>query len=266
MMDWKGMAASRRYLIWAFMLVGCFASCARSEVEEQGPSWKYLVERTTNKWDGLTKKKKVHIDRAFVHYGAGAEDAGGQRKGIPQVVYIDENGNPLAKAAYYGPPIIPRRDAKKYELLNEIGDGIGSEPNRPLPVSIVANNFPVLPLKPERQLKEGLEWSAEVYMCIMVLKLWFPVTINHKMIGYQQKHGRRCAAIEYILEGELKTAEQPSRFADEEGRGLRGEYGLKCRGKAYFDPAEEIVVEKEQALLWTRHGEKGRRLGDGRIE
>jgi hypothetical protein len=189
---------------------------------------------------------------------------------VPQVVYIDENGNPLAKAAYYGPPIIPRRDAKKYELLNEIGDGIGSEPNRPLPVSILANNFPILPLKPEGQLKEGLEWSAQVYMYIMVPKLWFPVTINQKMIGYQRKQGRSCMVIEYTLEGELKTPEHASRFVswvvDEGGGETRGEYALKGHGKAYFDAAEEIIVEKEQTLSWTRHGERGSRLGDGSVE
>ena len=257
---------SIRYFILGVFLAGSFATNSRAEVTEKAGSWKYLVERTTTEWDKLTEKKQVHIDRAFVHYGAGVEDAGGQKKGIPGVVYIGENGNRLAKAAYYGPPIIPRRDAKKFELLNEIPEGIGSERNRPLPVSIVANNFPILPLKPEGQLKEGLEWSRQVYMCFVVRKLWFSATINHKMIGYQRKQGRSCMVIEYKLAGELKTAEHPSRFAEEEGRGLRGEYGLKGHGKAYFDAAEETIVEKEQTLSWTRHGERGRRLGDGRVE
>lgn len=62
--DWKRLMVSTRYLIWASLMIGCVASCTWSEAAEEEASWKYLVERTTSKWDELTKKKEVHIDRA----------------------------------------------------------------------------------------------------------------------------------------------------------------------------------------------------------
>ena len=71
-------------------------------LEEKGKSWKYLVERKAIVQEHPNVKEE-YIDRAFVYYGSGSENAGGQEIGIPQVVYIDSNDIPLLKPKYHPP-------------------------------------------------------------------------------------------------------------------------------------------------------------------
>ncbi|MHC4658563.1 MAG: hypothetical protein ACYS83_05215, partial [Planctomycetota bacterium] len=145
---------SVRYLVLVFLLAGSFATNTEKEA-----SWKYLVERTIKKKDHITGKKEVHTDRAFVYYGAGAKQAGGQIKSVPQVVYVDEDGNRLAKAVYYESAIVPH-DSKKLGLFSMLPGDPGSEPNLPGPAHILPKSFSILPLSPEAGLRKGLNWSS----------------------------------------------------------------------------------------------------------
>ena len=176
------MIASRRYLIWAFLMIGCLGSWASPEVEEDGTSWKYLVERTTNQWDGLTKKKEVHIDRAFVYYGAGAKQAGGQRRGVHQVVYVDESRKRLPKADYFESPFVPR-SLEKLTLSGKFPDNQGLERDFPLPAAGLPKGFDVFPLKPEAELREKSRWNFTWYLMIDDYRpdAMFPATISHEV-------------------------------------------------------------------------------------
>ena len=69
-----------KYGTIVFFLVALFISGAFANAGQAKGSWKYFVERTTTDWDKLTNKKKIHIDRAFVYYGAGVKQAGGPVK------------------------------------------------------------------------------------------------------------------------------------------------------------------------------------------
>jgi len=246
-----------RYFILGFLLVGFFANNLWSEVTEEKASWKYLVERTTTLQDNLANKKEVHIDRAFVYYGAGAKQAGGQMKEVPQVVYIDEDKNRLPRAVYYA-SAFEVLDSKKLTLTGKLRDDIGSDPDLPLQVGILVVDFSLLPLEPEGELKEELSWTRTWYVYIgWETKFTFPVTIKQEVNGYERKKGRRCAVIKYTATGEFKHVDDK--------RDLRGEYYLNGNGTAYFDTAEGIIVEKEQTISWTRFGEKLWRFEDGKV-
>ena len=135
-----------RYFVLGFLLTGSFATNSRAEATEKEGSWKYLVERTTTQRDNLTNKEKVYIDRAFVFFGAGAKQAGGQIKSVPQVVYVDEDGDRLAKAVYYESAIVPiLKVTSSSRLLKKIPyprllmkNGTGKPPIRALLCNSVA--------------------------------------------------------------------------------------------------------------------------------
>ena len=255
-----------RYVTMSFTLAVITFSQAFADTDEAQVSWKYLVQRTITKKDNINGKKEVHTDRAFVYYGAGAKEVGGQIETVPQVVYVDEKLDRIPTATYYGQAILPRRGAEKFELWSSLPEDIGSDPTSSVPVSIVANNFPLLPLKPKRKLSEGFHWNSTIYMCFAVSKLWFPATINHRVTGYAQTMGRRCAIIDYTVFGEFKSADHPERFTEQKRQKLRAKYNIKGQGTAYFDPVEEIIVEKEQTIYWTSFGEKLSRLEDGSVD
>jgi len=254
-----------RYFVLGFLLTGSFATNSRAEVTEKEGSWKYCVERTTTVRDNVANKKEVHIDRAFVYYGAGAKQAGGQIKSVPQVVYVDEDGDRLAKAIYYESAIVPH-DSKKLGLFSMLPGDPGSEPNLPGPADILPKSFSILPLSPEAGLRKGLSWSSTLYVFYgETADFPFPATIKHELRRYEQKKGRRCAVINYTIAGRLKMADHPEWFTQEELHTNRGELSLQGGGTAYFDLAEGIIVEKEQTISWTNRGEKLARLEDGSI-
>lgn len=272
-----------KYLVLGFLMVVSFVNnvYSRNEpensqekaetaeptppVEEKGLKWKYFVERTATLRDSLADKTEVHIDRAFIHYGAGAKQAGGQKRGVPQVVYVDENRERLPMAIHYESAFQPL-DSKKFALTGNLPEDIGSDPDLPLQVGILVVDFSLLPLEPEAELKEGLGWSSIWYVFYgLTPDFPFPITIEHKVKSYEQKKGRRCAVIEYTIVGDLKMADHPEWFTEEELREGRGHFALKGNGTAYFDPAEGIIVEKEQTISWTRFGEKLWRFEDGKV-
>ncbi|MHC4482394.1 MAG: hypothetical protein ACYSW4_02475 [Planctomycetota bacterium] len=254
-----------KYHVLCFMLVASLATNSQAEVIEKESSWKYLVERTTTKWDKLTDKKEIHVDQAFVYYGAGAKQAGGQIKTVPQVVYVDANHKPLRKAVYYESAIVPH-DSKKPGLFSMLPGDPGSDPNFPIRADILPKSFSILPLSPEAGLRKGLNWSSTLYLFYgESADFPFPATISHEVIGYERKKQRRCAVIEYKIVGGFKMANHPEWFTQEELREYRGGIGVKGGGMAYFDPVEGIIVEKEQTVSWTHFGEKLERLKDGKI-
>lgn len=254
-----------KYFILGFLLVGSFTNNGCSKVTEEKASWKYLVERTTTLQDNLANKKDVHIDRAFVYYGAGAKQAGGQMKEVPQVVYIDEDKNRFPRAVYYA-SAFEVLDSKKLTLTGKLRDDIGSDSDLPLQAGILVVDFSILPLKPKDELKKGLSWSSTLYLFYgMTPDFPFRVTIEHEVKGYEQKKGRRCALIEYTIAGDLKMSDHPEWFTEEELHENKSGFGLKGGGIAYFDPEEEIIVEKDQTISWTRFGEKLWRFEDGKV-
>jgi len=228
-------------------------------------SWKYLVQRTIAKKDNITGKKEVHTDRAFVHYGSGAEEAGGQIKEVPQVIYINKNQKPLAKASYYASPFVPRRIGK-LTMSNKFPYNLGSNKNSPLPVDGLPNVFDIFPLKTESKLEQGKNWNVTWHLYRgMNTQITFPATISHRVTGYERKLGRRCAVIKYTIKSEFKSADHPELFTEEQRRELRGEYHLKGEGTAYFDSEENIILDKKQTMSWTSFGEKLSRLKDGNV-
>jgi len=273
-----------RYFILGFLLIAFSANNALSDkeardsqtkeeaagsaqpVEKEGPSWKYLVERTITRQDNLANKKKVHIDRAFIYFGAEAKKAGGQRESSPEVVYIDKDENRLpdgqAPTVY---PFNPFRE--RLSMTSKLPKSYVENPEQPLPVDALYKFIEILPIDPDIRVKPGMNWNREINMCTnyMAAGLWFLSTISHEVKGYERKKGRRCAVIEYTIVGQFKSKDHPERFTEEQRQEFRGEYYLKGSGTAYFDPVEGIIVEKDQTTSWTRFGEKLWRFEDGRI-
>ncbi len=247
-------------LLFALSAGPIFADTAQSK-----GSWKYYIERTTTQVDKLLNKTDKHVDRAFVHYGAGAKEAGGQIKTVPQVVYIDANQITLAEAAYYESPIVPA-SPDKFTFIDKLPDGIGSEPNLPAPSQALPSAFNILPIRPEEKIHKGLAWTVVWYFSVgMGGGPAFPGVISQEVIGYEQKMGRRCALIKYTIAGELKMDEHPELFTEQELREYKAEFILKGTGTVYFDPAEEIIVEKEQTISWKMFSQQLARLDDNSI-
>jgi len=222
-------------------------------VEETGPRWKYFVERKSTERDNLVKKnrERIRVSRAFAHFGAGAKYAGGQIETVPNVVYVDENKEPLPE--HRGPAIVPS-DSQKYTLISKWPEDVGFDPDIPMPVLLFFEVF-FLPMGPEEELKKGLTWNRTLNVYYGETdEFTFPVEIKHRMTGYKQKKGRKCAVIKYTIAGKFKAADHPERFTQEQLRHERGELGLKGRGTAYFDEAEGIIVEKSQATSFTVYG------------
>ena len=249
------------------LLVALFISAAAADAGEAEASWKYLVERTTNQWDALTKKKEVHIDRALVYYGAGAEQAGGQVKGVPEVVYVDGNRNVRAKASYYESPILPF-PGERFGLYTIPAGHPGYEPNEPMIATLVPKWAGFFPVKPEVELKKGLRWGSTWYLTIDDYRpeAMFPGTISHEVTGYKKKLGRRCAVIEYKITGEFKSVDHPELLTEKERLVYKGEWHLNGSDTAYFDPAEEIIVEKHQTLSYTSFSEIIQPLEAGKFD
>jgi len=221
-------------------------------VEEKGPRWKYFVEGTTTSRNNLLKKNKeeVFTNRAFVHFGAGAKQAGGQFESMPNLVYVDEDRERLPKGASGGSHIEPFGSGK-LSLISELPENVGSVPESPLPFSIFFNAF-LLPLGQEVELKKGVSWSCTVYAYYPIgTGFAFPVRIKHRIAGYEQKKGRRCAVVKYSLFYEFKMADHPELFTQNELRKGRGGFVLKGDGTAYFDPTEKIIIEKSQAVSFS---------------
>lgn len=238
-----------RYFILGFLLVGSFSTNLWGESTERAGSWKYLVKRTRTERDNLAKKDKerVFVDKAFVNFGVGPAYETGriQTFGLEKFTMARK---------------IPRG------LASDIPGDVGSEPNLPLPVQLFGSAFNGFPLKPEEELERGLRWRSTLYAFYGVTPDFpFPVTIWHEVKGYEQKKSRRCAVIEYTIAGDLKTSDHPEWFTEEQRQKFREEYYLKGIGTAYFDPAEGIIVEKDQTISWTRFGEKLWRFEDGKV-
>lgn len=233
---------------------------------QEGSAWKYFVERTIT--TRQNDKTKVYIDRAFVHFGAGAKQARGQIKTVPHVVYIDESQKRLAKAVHHGPAITTLGS----EMLTLTGDlpkdkdsdpNMGSDPNFPVGVFILINSF-FLPLEPKGKLEEGIRWSSILHARFgWGTNLTFPVTIKHELKGYEQKQGIECAVIEYTIAGEFKYADYPERFTEEELLESKGAFSLKGNGTVYLKAG--IIVEKEQTVSWKSLEERLRRLENGDV-
>jgi hypothetical protein len=254
-----------RYYVLGFVVGGSLSSNLWAGVGERLESWKYFVERRTTVEDKVGKKSEVHIDRAFVHYGSGAKQAGGQIKSVPQVVYVDEDGNRLAEAVYYGSAIVPA-DSEELGLLSRSPGDPGSDPNLPGPIEILPTSFSVLPVSAEEEVRKGLSWNSTLHVFYgESADFPFPVRINHEVKRYKRKQGRKCAEIKYTIAGGLNMADHPEWFTQEELRENRGEISVKGNGTAYYEPVEGIVVEKEQTISLRIFGEKLRQLDDGSV-
>ena len=254
-----------KYGTIVFFLVALFISGAFANAGQAKGSWKYFVERTTTDWDKLTNKKKIHIDRAFVYYGAGVKQAGGQVKEVPQVVYVDANRKVCARAAYFESPFVPR-NSEKLTLSGKFPENQGFDRDSPLPVDGLPKAFEILPLKPKAELKKGLRWNSTWYLYIgMRPEVMFPATISHEVTGYKKKQGRKCAVIEYGITGEFKSVDHPEVLTERERLTLRGEFYLKGKGTTCFDTAEGIIVEKEQTISWTTLAERVGQDEEGKV-
>jgi hypothetical protein len=198
--------------------------------------------------DNILKKTEEHIDRAFIYYGAGAEKAGGQVKEVPYVVYIDSNNKPLTDAKY-NRPIFQAYDPNKFGVIsNNLPENMGNEPNLSVPVELLPSAFGfILPFKPVEQFKLGLSWNRIIYASLGIaanindLPI-FPISIEQKVRGYEIKKERNCAVLDYAISGVIQRTENDA----------RGKFTLQGKGVAYYDPAEEIIVEKEQTISMSR--------------
>ena len=223
----------------------------QAELDLKKPNWKYLIERKINKQDTFTNKSEELVARAFIYYGEGSKTAGGQIKEVPQVVYIDSNDQPLTGTAHSSPPFVPT-DPNKFGLVLNLIDNIGNEPNFPVPMEGLPRTFSILPFKPEAALKEGLSWNRTIYTTFGIVRdkndlPIFPVSIRHNVRRYEIKNGRNCAVIDYTISG-------THQIVDEERR-QKGNYNLTGSGTAYYDPVEQIIIEKEQTISWIRSAE-----------
>jgi len=235
------------------------------ELPEVGPSWKYLVERTITRRELGYKSEKSYVDRAYVHYGAGAKQAGGQIGTAPQVVYVDTQGKRLAKPVVHGPAFTPF-DQKKLSLTAELPEFGGPGSGLPLPLAVIATCFDILPTQPHVPLKQGATWSSTIdtffgYPHAETFR--FPATIKCHIERYEKRKARDCAKITYTITGEFKSSEHPERFTEEDLREWRYHLALEGEGVAYFDPEAGVIVEKEQTISWTTSAEKLRLTEDG---
>jgi len=231
-------------------------------VKEKRPTWKYLVERTIEEYDHVKKKKKVNKTRAFVFFGAEAKKARGQRERSPQVVYIDKDGNRLPdRQAPTAHPFNPF-PVEKLAMTSKFPKNYGESQQKPLPVSSLSEIieiFPIDPNRPEKKIAPGLSWSPTVYFTFFGPESMFQPNIEHKVTGYRKIMGRKCAVIEYSITG-AKTIEPPDLYEN-----ARFKYGLEGHGTAYFDPIEDIIVQKSQTIRWTTQSEKFDQRDDGKI-
>jgi hypothetical protein len=208
-----------------------------------------------------------------VYYGAGAKQAGGQVKEVPQVVYVDGNRNVRAKASYYESPILPFPGERfeqytKFGLYTLLPRHPGYEPNEPRTAYLIPKASFFLPVKPEVELKKDVRWDATWHLCIdrEMPEAMFPATISHEVTGYKKKQGRKCAVIEYTISGEFKSVDHPELLTEKKRQMYKGEWHLNGNGTAYFDPAEEIIVEKEQTLSYTSFSEIIQPLEAGKFD
>ncbi len=228
---------------------------------DSGPSWKYLVERRTTSRGLAPKKERVYVDRAFVHYGARAKQAGGQYESAPQVVYIDEDDNRLNG---FGHMTFEPIGSDKLTMTDKLPWNYGRDPNLPLPVSKLAKAFDMLPLERWERLQANLRTVSTLHLCFMgIPKLSFPAAMNYQLRGYEKKKGRKCAVIDYTIAGTFKSSEHPERFTEEQMRKGRLEGSLKGGGFAYVDLEAGIIVEKQQAVAWSLAVEQLTRLKNG---
>jgi len=224
----------------------------RRAAVKEGLTWRYLVERQ-HRYRYNEEEPSLRVDRAVVHYGAGAEDAGGQT--WPDVVFLDEEQKLLPVAEVLDPPRIDPWRFPKYEkltLVEHLPRGKGRSKREPIEVEQLSRLLCVPPLKPDGGLEEGQTWTSTLYLAFVDGRRWFPATIHHKLAGYETQKGRKCAVIEYELSEELKTDDHPERFRGVEfWNDHRAEYRLEGHGVIYFDLEEDILVEKDQTLTWT---------------
>ena len=197
-----------------------------------------------------------HLDRAFIYYGKDAENAGGQKKATPQVVYIDSNDIPLDEAKYYI-TAFGLADPNKFGLIYDMERNIGSEPNSPMSEVVLLRNFNFIPFKPEKTLKEGLHWYRVLFIYYgepidINDAIIYPVVIDQKVRGYEIKKGRNCAVIDYKLSGICEIL------------GLK--LTIKGSGTAYYDQEEEMIVEKEQTISRLIYGYNYELLDDGTLK
>jgi hypothetical protein len=103
-----------------------------------------------------------------------------------------------------------------------------------------------------------LSWNRTIYTFygeLFVPELVFPTNIEHNVRGFEIKMGRNCALIDYTITGVLQGTENDS----------RGKYTLQGKGVAFYDLADEIIVEKEQTISWSRLAETIAKLDNGQV-
>jgi len=234
-------------------------------VEEKGPRRKYFLESATIQRNNLLKKnkEKVFTDRAFIHFGSGAKQAGGQIESVPNVVYVNDKKERLPEARHPGPAITPIA-SDKLTLVTKLPENVGSAPESPLALQLFFSPF-LFPIGIEAEMKKGLSWSPTIYTSYPIgTGFTFPVQIKCRVAGHKVTRGRRCAIIKYSLFYEFKTADHPELFTQDELRRERGKYVLKGDGTAYFDPVEKIIVEQRQTVSFSRRWEGYEDHGSGK--
>ena len=216
----------------------------------------YLVERTVTERNNLASedRERVFVDRALVYYGAGSERAGGVLRGAPNVVYVDKGGKRSAKIAYLAQPIwsCEPHKLRMMKATDWLPEGSGSDAKRPIPVNCIFAVIDFCPFAPEAEMKAGLTWEVTVHVSHAKTHAAFPVTIRHTLKRYENREGRKCAVVDYTIDGVWRRSDHPDRFGGEELTERRGELRLQGNGTAWVDPAADIIVAKEETLSWTR--------------
>ncbi len=183
------------------------------------------------------------------------------------VQHVDEGWKPLPKK----PRGVLRRFFEFADRLDLRGR-IVYPPDLPKDYPGPADYFPapaIFPTLPEARVAAGDSWREELQLIVNPGgpddRTRFPLKVEYKLEGYEEKLGYDCARISYTYEGKFDPRDYPDRFDPATLVGRRSLYSISGHGKAYFAHAEGFLVENQEHVERIMRGQKLMARGDERV-
>lgn len=205
------------------------------------PKWEYLVVRRRSVQPDIRQERETSVDRFLVQFGLrpGAGFRGQDEKDSK----VSAIGPDLKAVEPEKPHYLWVPKAERLDFSKELPEGRGESQEFPMPLHVLLGFFHILPSPPPGELREGSEWSRELYV---YASLWqprhsIPIQVNHKAVGFEEKQGRNCIVVKFDFSNRLDVSLPPR---DD----LRGTVALNGEGTAYYDPEDKVFVSKEQRI------------------
>ncbi len=224
--------------------------------EPAGPVWTYLAERKHTTYHDLDKNpdNKTENVKAKARVVFRAEKETGKHD-PSNVIYLDTNGKPIEeKSGYFEGYANILEKFTIFETLPE-DDPEDTESAQVSP-QMIADGF-MLPLKPKAELRKGLTWTDTFRMGLWMSEETFPVTATQEVKRFSKKNGRDCAVIDYTIFFEKSRSGDRFRLeSGEEVAEASRTQTIEATGVIYYDPKDDIIVEKTQTYLNTTRSER----------